>query len=207
MSTKEKLLAYLKENRGEWISGEFLSKKMLISRSAIWKHIRNLREDGYGILSSPKKGYFLQQISQMVLPNEIREGLDFGEAAKRSAEGGPRAEGKQQRPVRVRRGGYVPGIGEAENLCDLIFDTKSGSVADRVVKSEKGWHIVKVLSVQPPRLRPLDEVRAEVERALGNDRRRELMEKLLDDLYRKYAVKRYPGVLEEPGDASPLEQD
>jgi len=76
MSTKEKLLAYLKENRGEWVSGEFFSKKMLISRSAIWKHIRNLREEGYGIVSSPKKGYFLQHISQMVLPNEIREGLD-----------------------------------------------------------------------------------------------------------------------------------
>lgn len=75
MSTKVQLLSYLKENRGTWISGESLSTKMAISRSAVWKHIKGLRTDGYIIESSPKKGYLFQKASVLLLAEEIREGL------------------------------------------------------------------------------------------------------------------------------------
>ncbi|MBN2514741.1 MAG: biotin--[acetyl-CoA-carboxylase] ligase [Deltaproteobacteria bacterium] len=75
MSTKVQLLSYLKENRETWVSGESLSTKMAISRSAVWKHIKALRADGYTIESSPKKGYLFQKASDLLLPEEIREGL------------------------------------------------------------------------------------------------------------------------------------
>ena len=75
MSTKNQLLAFLKESKGNWISGELISSKLSVSRAAIWKHIQKLREDGYVIESSPKKGYFLKKASDLLLPNEIREGL------------------------------------------------------------------------------------------------------------------------------------
>jgi len=48
---------------------------MSVSRAAIWKHIQKLRKDGYIIESSPKKGYILKKASDLLLPNEIREGL------------------------------------------------------------------------------------------------------------------------------------
>jgi len=76
MSTKDRLLSTLKERKGEWVSGERLSNKMGVSRSAIWKHIRKLKDEGYVIESAPKKGYLLRRTSHMLLPNEIREGLD-----------------------------------------------------------------------------------------------------------------------------------
>lgn len=76
MSTKDQLLAYLKEKKGNWVSGEALSTQLAVSRTAIWKHICKLREEGYGIESSPKKGYLFQRVSDLLLPNEIREGLD-----------------------------------------------------------------------------------------------------------------------------------
>jgi len=75
MSTKGQLLSYLKENRGTWTSGESLSTKMAISRSAVWKHIKALRIDGYFIESSPKKGYLFQKASELLLAGEIRDGL------------------------------------------------------------------------------------------------------------------------------------
>ncbi|MFH1481386.1 MAG: biotin--[acetyl-CoA-carboxylase] ligase, partial [Pseudomonadota bacterium] len=70
------LLFHLKERKGDWVSGESLSNQMAVSRSAVWKQISKLREEGYGIDSSPKKGYILLEISKRLLPNEIREGLD-----------------------------------------------------------------------------------------------------------------------------------
>jgi len=76
MSRKEQVLSFIREKRGEWVSGESLSREFKISRTAIWKHIRRLREEGYGIESSPKKGYLFRTASRMLLPNEIREGLE-----------------------------------------------------------------------------------------------------------------------------------
>lgn len=83
MGTKDQLLSYLKENRGSWISGEMLSNEMNVSRAAIWKHIRKLKEEGYVIASSSKKGYLLSKDSDLLLPNEIREGLSTRVFGKR----------------------------------------------------------------------------------------------------------------------------
>ena len=76
MPTKQQLLMYLKEGKGTWVSGEFLAQKMAISRTAVWKHIRTLRNDSYIIESSRKKGYLLRQASDLLLANEIQEGLN-----------------------------------------------------------------------------------------------------------------------------------
>jgi len=83
MSTKQQLLIYLKEGKGTWVSGESLAHEMAISRTAIWKHVRKLKEDGYIIESSPKKGYLLRQASDLLLVNEIQEGLNTGVFGKR----------------------------------------------------------------------------------------------------------------------------
>jgi BirA family transcriptional regulator, biotin operon repressor / biotin---[acetyl-CoA-carboxylase] ligase len=76
MSTRQQLLIYLKQGKGTWVSGEFLARKMAVSRSAVWKHIGSLKDDGYIIESSRKKGYLLRQTSDLLLANEIREGLN-----------------------------------------------------------------------------------------------------------------------------------
>jgi BirA family transcriptional regulator, biotin operon repressor / biotin---[acetyl-CoA-carboxylase] ligase len=75
MLTKDRLLSYFKEKRGAWVSGELVSNEFSVSRAAIWKHVCKLKEDGYIIESSPKKGYFFIQDSDLILPNEIRDGL------------------------------------------------------------------------------------------------------------------------------------
>ncbi len=83
MNTKARLLSYLKEEEGTWISGESLSRRIGVTRSAVWKSISNLREEGYGIESSPNKGYRFFRVSEMLLPDEIGEGLDTEVFGKR----------------------------------------------------------------------------------------------------------------------------
>ena len=75
-STKDQLLQYLKERKGNWVSGESLSNQMGVSRTAVWKQISKLKEEGYSIESATKKGYLFRKTSEMLLPNEIREGLE-----------------------------------------------------------------------------------------------------------------------------------
>jgi len=75
MSSKDQLLAYLKEEKGKWVSGESLSRKMSVTRSAVWKHILRLKKEGYVIESSRRRGYLFRQASDQLFAGEIREGL------------------------------------------------------------------------------------------------------------------------------------
>ncbi len=56
---KTEILRVLLESKEEFISGEVLSDKLGVSRTAIWKNIEKLRKQGYYIISQTKKGYKL----------------------------------------------------------------------------------------------------------------------------------------------------
>lgn len=53
---KDKVLALLID-KDDYVSGEDISNELGVSRSAVWKAINNLRDIGYNIESSTKKGY------------------------------------------------------------------------------------------------------------------------------------------------------
>ena len=73
---REKILEVILDNEKEFISGEELSKKLRISRTAIWKHIRILRSQGYNIESVNKKGYRLvDEPTDLLNPQNIYRNL------------------------------------------------------------------------------------------------------------------------------------
>ncbi|MBB6735462.1 biotin--[acetyl-CoA-carboxylase] ligase [Cohnella zeiphila] len=53
------LLSLLEERSGEFVSGEEISRKFGVSRTAIWKHIRKLEAEGYKIEAATRNGYRL----------------------------------------------------------------------------------------------------------------------------------------------------
>jgi BirA family biotin operon repressor/biotin-[acetyl-CoA-carboxylase] ligase len=57
------------------LSGETISNELGITRSAVWKHINELRMMGYEITSSQKAGYQLAESSARLLPYEIHKKL------------------------------------------------------------------------------------------------------------------------------------
>lgn len=68
---RNKILEELYNNREKHISGEMLSGKLGVSRTAIWKHINVLKEKGYHIETIPRKGYMLLEMEDKLLPKEI----------------------------------------------------------------------------------------------------------------------------------------
>ncbi|MFQ6052233.1 MAG: biotin--[acetyl-CoA-carboxylase] ligase [Candidatus Hydrothermarchaeota archaeon] len=72
---RKKILEALKNKKGSYVSGEELSKKLGISRTAIWKHVNALKEEGYLIESYPKLGYRLIEAPDLFFPEEIKENL------------------------------------------------------------------------------------------------------------------------------------
>lgn len=73
---KEEILAILEGSQGCYISGEEISVKLGVSRSAVWKQIRHLRDLGYKITGSPRTGYLFEDAPDLLYPWEIRKGLE-----------------------------------------------------------------------------------------------------------------------------------
>lgn len=75
MKTRDILLAELKQVRDAWVSGQFLSERLAMTRSAVWKQIGALREEGYQIEAAPRRGYRLCGVPDLLLMQEIGDGL------------------------------------------------------------------------------------------------------------------------------------
>ena len=70
-----KVLYFLKSHNTEYLSGQDLSDVLKISRVAVWKHIKKIKELGYKIETKQKLGYRLEADSEKLLPWEVTEGL------------------------------------------------------------------------------------------------------------------------------------
>lgn len=59
MSLKEQILHILIEHRGQTVSGQQLANQFHVSRAAVWKAIRTLKEEGHLIQAGQNRGYTL----------------------------------------------------------------------------------------------------------------------------------------------------
>lgn len=74
--TKNKLLELFENHKGEYLSGEAIAQSLGLSRTAIWKNINLLREEGYDIESTKKKGYTLNTNSDILSKMKLQQFLD-----------------------------------------------------------------------------------------------------------------------------------
>ncbi len=75
-SPRETILSLFSQNPDGFVSGEHISAKLGVSRTAVWKHIRNLRQSGYVIEAIPSRGYQLVQSPDVLMPESIQAGLE-----------------------------------------------------------------------------------------------------------------------------------
>ncbi len=72
----EQILRMFAERPQAYISGEELSRALQCSRTAIWKHIRRLRLQGYEFEATPRKGYRLVGKPNRLLVESILASLN-----------------------------------------------------------------------------------------------------------------------------------
>ncbi|MCX5680233.1 MAG: biotin--[acetyl-CoA-carboxylase] ligase, partial [Candidatus Omnitrophica bacterium] len=72
----EKILRILRDNTDTHTSSDELCKVTGISRAAVWKHIEDLRREGYDIEASPHLGYKLVAIPDSFIPSELKWKLE-----------------------------------------------------------------------------------------------------------------------------------
>lgn len=79
---QEKIIHSLKNNP-DYLSGEEISRALKISRAGIWKHIEELRRQGYDIEAASNRGYRIRSSPDKLFPWEIKFNLGtkaFGQA-------------------------------------------------------------------------------------------------------------------------------
>lgn len=75
INVTHKLAERLIKADGEAVSGQQLADEFGISRTSVWKHIKDLEENGYKIVSVKKKGYSLAAMPDTLEPIVIQSML------------------------------------------------------------------------------------------------------------------------------------
>lgn len=73
---RTRILELLRQRSGGYVSGEEISQQLGVSRTAVWKHIQEIKQAGYAIEAHSRRGYTLRQAPDLLLPDEIRAILD-----------------------------------------------------------------------------------------------------------------------------------
>ena len=75
MTVKDSVLKALENNREDYLSGEKLSDSFGVSRAAVWKAIKALRQEGYRIDAVTNRGYRLAGEGEEFTEDDIRRSL------------------------------------------------------------------------------------------------------------------------------------
>lgn len=71
--SKNDILQHLRSAKSEHVSGAELARRLGVSRTAVWKHIKTLEHEGYGIEAVPSKGYRMTKEPDRIRPSEVND--------------------------------------------------------------------------------------------------------------------------------------
>ena len=125
---KEKILKCLRETE-DYVSGQELCRMLDVSRTAIWKVMNQLKDEGYVIDAVKNKGYKLIQTPDIVTAEEVDSLLETEWAAH---PGGCRASG-----VRQRQTGKTVAFTEGQRYLDE-YSFKTSDSSDVSVYADTG---------------------------------------------------------------------
>jgi peptidyl-prolyl cis-trans isomerase SurA len=114
---------------------------------------------------------------------QIKGGATFQEMASVNSEGSQQKQGGDW--------GWVERSVLRKELADVAFTLKPGQVSD-VIKTPEACYIMLVEQKRPAHVRPLDEVRDEIEATLRAQQQKQLEEQWIDRLKQKTFILKFP---------------
>ena len=75
MGTKERLLELFEARKGSFLSGEEIAQTLSVSRTAVWKAVNALRQEGYPIEAATNRGYCLGECADVLSEQGVRRFL------------------------------------------------------------------------------------------------------------------------------------
>ena len=132
--------------------------------------------------------------------SKTSDGAYFGELANEySLDADTKGNGGVIATRVAQEGDYVPGFGRSAELHAAVMAAATNTVLAIPYKSDRGWHVVKVVDRLERKQLSLDEVREEVEQDVRTDRREEVSRQYLRELFEAEGVKFYPAAFAAGG--------
>jgi BirA family transcriptional regulator, biotin operon repressor / biotin---[acetyl-CoA-carboxylase] ligase len=79
------ILRLFREAGSGFVSGELISRELQVSRTAVWKHIKGMRDAGYIVEAIPSRGYHLLSSPDILSVDEVREKLSAARIGRQLA--------------------------------------------------------------------------------------------------------------------------
>ena len=172
VSTTARVLEHLLASTGSFVSGEAICRELNLSRVAVWKHIRMLREQGCQITARPRCGYRLARTPDLPTEEAVAQNLHtkmlgkplvfFREVDSTNRQLGLRAatgvaEGMvvvsdRQGAGRGRMGRAWLSIGGVNLYCSVLLRPKADISALSTLPLATGCAVMRALAVVAPKM-------------------------------------------------------
>ncbi|MGQ9602686.1 MAG: peptidyl-prolyl cis-trans isomerase [bacterium] len=119
--------------------------------------------------------------------SKLLAGMDFAEAARKYSIDAVTNQRGGVIPGEITQEGDVPGLGRVAKLVDAIFSMNPGEIGGPI-KTELGYHIVKVEAKNPARLKEFERVKDQIESQIKLARQGAVRDSIMDALMKKYRV-------------------
>ena len=130
------------------------------------------------------------------IKSRLASGADFGQMAEEYSldEQTKRRQGEFQ--GWIERDAPIKGLGNITEIKDALFSMEVGEVSEPI-KTDMGYHIVRVDEHNPETVRPYEDVEGEISKVLTNTRQEGVRDRILAELKSEYNVV-YLSESEEP---------
>ena len=145
-SIKTKILKVLRGTK-DYISGQELCEQLGVSRTAVWKYMKQLKEEGYEIQAVQNKGYRLVEVPDVLGESEIKSRMNTRWAG-REVYFYEEIDSTNTQAKRLAEEGAVSGT-----LVVSDCQTKGKGRRGRVWESPKGTTLYMTLMIRP-QIRP-----------------------------------------------------
>lgn len=122
-------------------------------------------------------------------------GADFADLAKEHSKDGDTRGSGGEAPGWLVQGGALAPLPKAEGLSEAMFALEPGALCPKPIKSARGWHAVKLLQKSPARVKPLSEVKEQVQAAYRSQKQQEALVRLLGEAQEQLKVQIFPAAL------------
>ena len=161
------------------------SKKYYNDNQNLFKEPEQVKASQIWIKATPKdeeskKNQALKKIE--MVQKKIQQGEDFGILAKTYSEG-PSAQHKGDL-------GYVKRGQMAKPFEDAVFALNVGEVSG-IVKTQFGYHLIKVIDKKPARTTPYKEVQPMIEQHLKKEKEKTEIQGYIENLKKSAKIKRF----------------
>jgi len=110
---------------------------------------------------------------------ELKTGKDFSEIAKENSIGPSASQGGDL--GYLSKGTIIPEIE------DIVFALEVGELS-QVVKTDFGFHVLKITDKKPERVKTLEEVKEDIRQTLLSDKQKEAFDNLIEELKSKVEI-------------------